>query len=193
MRRFLRLGKPHLGLDPGLPPRQRRPLAPPDLAALRSQLQDDYGPHGPELADYRLRVFVERAIDPEASDERWLDRIAGHLIGRRIDSWDDETLGTFAFEIRVVAGNLSKWLALTRPTEGRSPDLRSIHVVCMDGRERVVVVRRDRPNALLRGRLNAVREALGNDPRALEVLGQVLAEYAEEHFHVKRRKESEPT
>ena len=82
----------------------------------------------------------------------------------------------------VVAGNLAKWLALARTGRARSADLKSVHVVGIDGREQVVVVRRDRPNPLLETTVeHAVREALGNDPRAMEVLGQLLAEYADNH------------
>ena len=164
-----------------------------DMAALRSQLQDDYEPHQMELVDYRLRTFVERAIDAHVSDDRWLDRIAGHLIGRRLDDWEDDSIDRFEFEIRVVAGNLTRWLALARTRNARSADLRSVHVVGVDGRERVVVVRRDRPNPLLRVRLGAVREALGNESCAVEVLGQLLAEYAEDHVGWHEETEMDPT
>ena len=150
-----------------------------DLAALRSQIQNDYEPHRLDLSDYRLRAFIERAMNTQASPDRWLDGIAGHLTGQRPDNWADDTLDKFDFEIRVVAGNLAKWLALARTKHARSADLKSVHVVGIDGREQVVVVRRDRPNPLLETRLRAVREALGHDPRAMEVLGQLLAEYAD--------------
>ena len=49
----------------------------------------------------------------------------------------------------------------------------------MDGREQVIVVHRDRLNPVLATRVKAVREALGKEPGALEVLGQLLAEYAD--------------
>ena len=150
-----------------------------DLAALRSQIRNDYEPHRLDLTDYRLRAFVERAMNADASPDRWLDGIAGHLIGQRPDNWADNTLDKFDFEICVVAGNLAKWLALTRTKQARSSDLKSVHVVGIDGREQVVVVRRDRPNPFLEARLNSVRTALGNEPRAMEVLGQLLAEYAD--------------
>ena len=153
-----------------------------DLTVLRSQLQNDYAPHRLNLSDYRLQVFIERAVNEEVSVDRWLDGIAGHLTGQRPDNWADDTLDKFDFEIRVVAGSLAKWLALATTKEARSEDLRSVHVVGIDGQERVVVVRRDRPNPLIETRLNAVREALGSDPQAVEVLGQLLAEYADNYI-----------
>ena len=161
-----------------------------DLAALRSQIKGDYEPHRLKLSDHRLRVFVERAMNTEASADRWLDGIAGHLTGQRPDNWADDTLDKFDFEIRVMAGNLAKWIALTTTRRESSADLRSVHVVDIAGREQVVVVRRDRPNPLLELRLNAVREALGNDPRAMEVLGQLIAEYADGHMEPHVEKEA---
>ena len=152
-----------------------------DLATLRSQLRDDYGARPLDLVDGRLQTFVERAIDADASDEQWLDRITGIIVGRRLDRWDDHTLNRFQMEIRALAGNLARWRALTEGQPARTQDLRSVHVVGLDGRERVVVVHRDRPNPRLQVRLDAVREALGNEPQAVEVLGQLLAEYAERH------------
>ena len=153
-----------------------------DLTTLRSQIQNDYAPHRSNLSDYRLRVFIERAMNKEVSTDRWLDGIAGHLTGQRPDNWADDMLDKFDFEIRVVAGSLAKWLALATTKEARSADLRSVHVVGIDGQERVVVVRRDRPNPFLETQLNAVREALGNDSQAIEVLGQLLAEYADSYI-----------
>ena len=151
-----------------------------DISALRSQLRNDYEPHRLELGDERLRTFVDRAVNAEFSEERWLDGIAGHLTGQRPDNWTDDTLRKFDLEIRLVAGNLARWLALAESDQDRSTDLRSVHVVGIDGREQVIVVRRDRPNPFLETRLNAVRAALGNGPHTLEVLGQLMAEYTDD-------------
>lgn len=151
-----------------------------DMATLRAQLLDEFEPHRSELVDHRLQVFLERAANRDASDDRWLDGIAGHLTGQRPDNWDDNTLKRFKSEVWRVSEQLAKWLALARPPRAGNGELRSVHVVGIDGRERVVVVRRDRPRPALKVRLNAVREALGDDPSAVEVLGQLLAEYAED-------------
>ena len=161
-----------------------------DLESLRSQIQSDYEPHRLHLSDYRLKVFVDRAMNAEVSSDRWLDGIAGHLTGQRPDNWTDGMLGEFDFEIGVVAGNLAKWLALASNGQARSADLKSVHVVGIDGQEQVVVVRRDRPNPLLEKRLRAVRKALGNERRAMEVLGQLLAEYADNQTGQLKEKEA---
>ena len=150
-----------------------------DMAELRCQIRENYGPYRLNLVDYRLRTFVERAMDADVPDERWLDGIASHLTGRRPGDWEDGTLDSFDFEVRVVAGNLARWLALARTRQARSTDLKSVHVVGLDGREQVVVVRRDNPNPHLAKRLEAVRRALGNDPYTMEVLSQLLAEYGD--------------
>ena len=155
------------------------------------QIRNDYEPHHLDLGDHRLRVFVDRAMNTKVSADRWLDGIAGHLTGLRPDNWADDTLDKFEFEIRVVAGNLAKWLTLARTRQSRSEDLRSVHVVGIDGCEQVVFVRRDRPNPLLETQLSAVRKALGNAPQAMEVLGQLLAEYADNHIDRYKEKEAE--
>ena len=164
-----------------------------DMTELRSRIQADYEPHRLELVDYRLRTFVTRTMNTEFSDERWLDGIAGHLTGQRPDNWEDDTLDRFKFEIRVVAGSLAKWLVLARTQRERNSDLKSVHVVGIDGREQVVVVHRERPNPLLETQLKTVREALGNNPRAMEVLGQLLAEYADKHVEQHNEKEVDVT
>lgn len=151
-----------------------------DTSDLRSQLQSDYEPHRLELGEDRLRTFVDRAVNSEVSEDRWLDGIAGHLAGQRPENWTDDTLRKFDLEIQIVAGNLARWLALAKSKQDGSTDLRSVHVVGIDGREQVIVVRRDRPNPLLETRLNAVRAALGNGPHTLEVLGQLMAEYTDD-------------
>ena len=150
-----------------------------DLAALRLQIEGDYEPHRLYLTEYRLRAFIERALNAAASPDRWLDGIAGHLTGQRPDNWSDDMLDKFEFEARAIADHLAKWLALARTRQAGATDLRSVHVVGIDGRARVVLVRRDRPDPTLETRLNAVRKVLGRDPHAMEVLGHLIAEYAE--------------
>ncbi len=156
----------------------------PDLCALRNHIQNEYAPDRDDLIDYRLGVFLDRATNEELSKDMWLDGVAGHLTGRRPDNWTDDELDKFEFEIRVVAESLSKWLALAKTKRNRRADLTSVHAIGLDGRERVVVVQRERPNPYLEPRLSTLREALGNDPHVVELLGQLLAEYAHaEHTH----------
>lgn len=156
----------------------------PDLCALRNHIQNEFAPHRGHLTDYRLGVFLDRATNGNLSTDRWLDGLAGHLTGQRPDNWADDELDKFEFEIRVVADSLSNWLAMANTKQDRSTDLTRVHVISIDGREQAVVVRRDRPNPYLERRLTALREALGKDPNAVELLGQLLAECADaEHTH----------
>ena len=154
-----------------------------NLDSLLKHINVDYEPHRLELVDHQLKVFLDRATHSEAEPDRWLDGIAGHLTGQRLNNWTDETLDKFDYEIHVISGKLGKWLALARTPQDRNADLRSVHVVSTDGKEEVVVVRLDRPNPLLATRLHAMRKMLKNDPDALEVLGQLLAEYADNHVN----------
>ena len=150
-----------------------------DLVTLQSRIQKDYAPHRHDVTDYRLRVFIDRATSADVSSDRWIDGIAGHLTGQRLDNWTDDTLHKFNFEIRAVARRLAMWFSLIGLGKGHSTDLRSIHVVHLDGHEQVLFVRPEDPSPFLAPQLHAVREALGNEPTAVEVLGQLLVEYAD--------------
>ena len=160
--------------------------------ALQSRIQNDYSPHRHNLTGYRLRVFIDRATSGDASSDRWIDGIAGHLTGQRPDNWTDDSLHKFNFEIRGVAKRLAMWFSLVGIEQTHSTDLRSVHVVRFDGQEQVLLVRRDEPNPFPSPQLDAVRHALGDEPRAVEVLGQLLVEYADkqnewrEHTEVSR-------
>ena len=154
-----------------------------DLNTLRARLASDYRPHRPKLGDHRLRVFADRASNTETPADRWLDSVAGHLTGARPANWSDDTLAHFDSEIRLAAANLARWLALAGTADAPDHRLRAVHVVSIDGREQVVVIRPDRPSRTLKARLDAVRQAIGSEPHAAQVLGRLLAEYADDSDH----------
>ena len=151
-----------------------------DLNALRKHFATDYRPHRSKLADHRLRVFVDRASNTEMPDDRWLDGIAGHLTGARPANWDDDTLARFDSQLRLIAANLSRWLALAKKGGTPNHPLCAVHVVSTDGRERVVTIGRHRPNSTLQASADAVRQALACEPHAADVLARLLVEYAED-------------
>ena len=124
-------------------------------------------------------------MNRDLSPEIWLDGVAGHLTGSRPGSWTDETLDKFEYEIRSIAGTLAKWLILLRTKQAEDSGMHSIHVVDADGREEVVVIRSNQQNPAFTTRLNVVRNALGNEPGALEVLGQLLLECTEGQVNLK--------
>lgn len=158
------------------------------IDSLQSQIEADYGPHRLQLTEPRLRAFVDRASAADLPADRWLDGIAGLLTGRRPDAWSDTTIDEFCYEVRVIAARLARWLALARTRKAISAELYSVHVVGIDGQEEVVVVRRDRRSLAVEERLAKVRDALGDDATATEVLAQLLAERAgspAEHQKVK--------
>ncbi len=147
--------------------------------ALQSRIQNDYTPYCHYLTDYNLRVFVDRITSADVSSDRWIDGIAGHLTGKRPDNWSDDTLHKFNLEIRGMAQKLAMWFSLVSMQQTHSTDLRSIHVVRFDGQGTGIVVRPAEPDPFLASQFAAVREALADEPRAVEVLGQLLVEYAD--------------
>ncbi len=146
------------------------------IAKLRTRLAADFEPHLSQLTANRMRAFVDRALSDDVDDDRWLDGMASVVTGRRIDSWSDATLDEYAFEVRVIAARLVRWLALAKTRLAQNSDLVAIHVVGVDGSEETVVVRRGGSHPGRAERLQRVREALGAEPGASELLSELLAE-----------------
>ena len=102
---------------------------------------------------------------------------SGHLVGKRPANWTDRTIDSFDLEIRIVAVNLARWLALAQTAQGSAVGLRSVHVVGIDGRDRMVVLGWRPPDRPVAASMDAVRGILDKDPNAPEVLGRLLEEY----------------
>lgn len=113
----------------------------PSLRGLRSLIKADYAPHRLKLTDYRLRAFVDRASEADIADNTWLDGVASLLTGKRLDGWQDDTVDTFSFEAKTVAGRLIRWLAHVRAQVASDVNLLTVHVVDTEGHEQTTVVR----------------------------------------------------
>ena len=72
-------------------------------------------------------------------------------------------------------------------------DLKSIHVVGIDGQEKIIFVRQNKSKLQLETRMRPLRKALRNDPDALETLGNLLVEYVENDSHTQKKKEENLT
>ena len=147
-----------------------------DFAALLHTLRRDFAPHRRHLQDRRLAVFIDRATRQDVSDDVWLDGVAGHLLGKRPANWTDRTIDEFDLQVRIIAANLAKWLSLAQTAQGET-GLKSVHVVGIDGNDRMVVFREQSDGRALRSRIDAVRDVLGNDSETLQILGRLLEEY----------------
>lgn len=153
-----------------------------DLNALQSRVREECGPYQQYLGDHRLSVFVDRMMNSNLPPDTWLDGVAGHLTGSRPSSWTDEMPDKFDFEIRSMAGTLARWLTLFRPERAADFSLRPVHVIGVDGREEIVIVRSEQQNPDIATRLDAVRDVLGTGPGTMEILGQLLIECTEERI-----------
>ena len=148
-----------------------------DLDTLRNTLRREFAPHKAHLQDHRLEVFMDRATVVDVSEDIWLDGVAGHLVGKRPANWTDRTIDRFDLEVRVIAGNLTRWLAMAQTAQGSAVGLRSVHVVDIDGHDRMVVLKRQPPDRKVEAIMDAVRGVLDKDSSAPEVLGRLLEEY----------------
>ncbi|WHQ72901.1 hypothetical protein [Methylorubrum extorquens] len=146
-----------------------------DLAGVHEQVRVDYSPHRLALRDFTLRQFVERMLAPEG-EQRWLEGVTGLLGGRRIDSWTDESLDTFAFEARSVAERLARWLMAIRKAVAQKSNLRTVHVVSTSGEEQSMVVRAGeapRSSAQVEAEMRRLLEGRAD---AGAILGRLLVE-----------------
>ena len=111
------------------------------LTQLRQQIRMDYEDHLGEIASYELRAFVDRALNDELSDDTWLDGVAGLVVGKRLDSWDDTMLDHFALETRGIAQKLARRLALIAESLNSLAPVTAIHITTSDGSDQSLFVR----------------------------------------------------
>lgn len=104
-------------------------------AKLRQQIRLQYEDHLLKLGSYDLRAFVDRTMNEEHDDEIWLDGIAGLIVGKRLDSWDDTHLDSFAFEIRDLAQRLARRLSVIHETIARAAPITAVHLTGSDGKD----------------------------------------------------------
>lgn len=150
----------------------------PSLGRLRERMKLDYEDCLPGLGNYELRAVVERVLKEPVDEDTWIDGVAGLVVGKRLDSWDDTMLDHFGFEIRSVAQKLARRLALIRESGGRAAMLTAIHLTTADGEERSLflhdgaigdrrirdkmrgmLAEAERPDAVLVGLLDEVMDA----------------------------------
>ena len=111
------------------------------LEDFRRQLSLDYGEYAHELGSYELRAFVERALRQDRDMEGWIDGIAGLVVGKRLESWDDSLIGHFGLEIRGIAQRLTRRLMLMRKGNGLASPVTAVHLTTSDGTERSLYLR----------------------------------------------------
>ena len=144
------------------------------LGELRRRMALDYEDHRLELGSYELRAFVDRALKDDVDDESWIDGVAGLIVGKRLDGWDDTLVDHFGFEIRGMAQKLARRLALIREGKARAAPVTAIHLTTSDGKERSLFLR-DGPDE--DGALKArIRSVLTRSERPDAVLVDLLGE-----------------
>ena len=144
------------------------------IGELRRQMAADYADHRLELGSYEFRAFVDRALKEDVDDEDWVDGVAGLVVGKRLEGWDDSLLDHFGFEIRGMAQRLARRLALIREGRARAAPLTAIHLTMSDGQERSLYLR---DGAEEEGALKArIRSVLADAERPDAVLVDLLGE-----------------
>jgi len=147
------------------------------VGELRRQMRLDYEDHLLALGSYQLRAFVDRALKDDVDEEAWVDGVAGLVVGKRLEGWDDTLVDHFAFEIRGMAQKLARRLALIRETNARAAPVTAIHLTTSDGRERSLFLREgSEDDGALKARM---RKELAQAERPDAVLVDLLDEMME--------------
>ena len=146
------------------------------LADLREQVRVDFTPHVLGLTDYRLRAFVDRAMNGALAETAWLDGVASLVAGRRLDAWEDTTLDAFSFEVRELAQRLARWLALARTNAAAKASVMAVHLTAPDGRQTSFFVRSDGAAPGRERVMEGIRRLLEDHPAGSVVLAELLAE-----------------
>ena len=148
------------------------------MKRLKAQVVADFAPYLLQLTEYQPRQFVERLVG-DLDEDRCLDGLTGLLVGRRLESWKDGDIDTFAFEVRSIADRLARWLVAVRREMAQDGNLRTLHIVSTTGHEEVMIIRGgDSPQSeLLEKKLRALLE---NEADAEVVLSKLLAERLEQ-------------
>ena len=146
------------------------------LGELRRQMALDYEDHRLELGSYELRAFVDRVLKDDVDDEAWIDGVAGLVVGKRLEGWDDTLVDHFGFEIRGMAQKLARRLALIRKGNVRAAPVTAIHLTTSDGKERSLFLRdgADEDGALKAQIRNVLARAEHPDAVLVDLLGEMM-------------------
>ena len=144
------------------------------LGELRRQMALDYKDHRLALGSYELRAFVDRALKDDVADEAWIDGVAGLVVRKRLEGWDDTLVDHFGFEIRALAQKLARRFALIQEGKARTSPVTAIHLTTSDGKERSLFLRNgvDEDGALKA----RIRQVLAQTERPDAVLVDLLGE-----------------
>ena len=148
----------------------------PNLSELRKQMTLDYEDHRLEMGSYECRAFVDRALKDDVDDEAWIDGIAGLVVGKRLESWDDTLVDHFGFEIRGMAQELARRLALIREGHARRAPVTAVHLTTSDGEERSLFLRDGADeDGTLKARIRSVlAQAERPDALLVDLLGEMM-------------------
>ena len=155
-----------------------------NLDELRKQFTVDYEAHRSELGSYKLRAFVDRALKGDVDDATWVDGMAGLVVGRRPDRWDDTTEDHFAFEIRTMAQELIRRLALVREKKALQAPVTAIHLTTPGGEEQSLYLRDGvTDQSSLKERIrDMLVQAERPDALLVDLLGEIMAKQDRERL-----------
>lgn len=167
----------------------------PTIAALRDRLARHGNAFSKELADYRLKSFVERAADASLAEDRWLESMGSLLTSKTVSSWSDHEFDVFKAEARARANQLERWMTLLiSRTEDPAAlkNLLGLFVTNPAGQEQHVLVQRESAEQTHRDEIRKRALDLSDDDprRAAQLLAQVLSALLDQDYDEESKKEN---
>ena len=108
---------------------------------LRERLKIELEPLLIKLTDFRLRSFATRSLDDDLDKDRWIETIASLLTSKRLEAWGDSDLDSYAFAVRECAGQVDRFIALSRQS-GQAP-VAAVHIALPGGADHAFYIRPD--------------------------------------------------
>lgn len=165
------------------------------ISVLRERLRLHGEAFSKELADYRLKSFIERAADASLSEDKWLESMGSLLTAKSVASWSDHEFDVFRAEAKARAGQLERWMTLLfSRTESNDAlkNLLGLFVTDRSGKEEHMLVEREGAKQAYRDEIRKrALELSDNDfQKAAHLLAQVLSAMLEQAPQDDKKKEN---
>lgn len=166
------------------------------IMALRARLTVQGRAFSNELADYKLKSFVERAADATLEDDRWLESMGSLLAAKSVASWGDNDFDVFKAEVNARASQLQRWMTLliTRAeNQGALKNLLGLFVTNTAGEEQRMLVERESTEQTHRDEIRKLALKLADQDlrKAEQLLAHVLSAMLEEKTEQDNKKEED--
>ena len=147
------------------------------IGEFRERIRSDFVAESDTLNSYELRAFVDRSLNEDVDDETLIDGVAGLLIGKRLEGWDDTSADHFDFEMRSFSQKLDRRLAQIQQTRECATAVTVVHLTSSDGTERSLYLRDGlRDDASVKARMRTILSETEHPGAVLvDLIGEIMS------------------